>query len=200
MAANQIPVCLVGSAAFLMLARKKDVHVFAASMQDIEKALSQKEPVDPRTTVLEEYHDLLDMFSEVAADLLLPRQDCDMKIDLLPGCQLPAGLLYSMSQGELVVLKKFIDNNLRKGFIQSSKSLAVAPVLFAKKPGSGLRLCVDYHSLNKVMVKNKYPMPLIQETLDCISKARFFTVLDIQAAFHKLRVTEGDEWKTAMKT
>ena len=70
-------------------------------------------------------------------------------------------------------------------------------MLFVKKPGGGLRFCVDYRGLNKITRKDCYPLPLIQETLNSISKAKFFTKLDVIATFHKIRVEEGDEWKTA---
>ncbi|KAM4067234.1 hypothetical protein HRG_012215 [Hirsutella rhossiliensis] len=70
-----------------------------------------------------------------------------------------------MSEDELVVLRKFLQENLDKGFIRASTSLAASPVLFAKKPGGGLRFCVDYRGLNAITIKNRYPLPLIQETL-----------------------------------
>ena len=102
-----------------------------------------------------------------------------------------------MSQNELLVLRNTLNGLLDKGFIRVSQSSAAAPVLFVKKPGGGLRFCVDYHGLNKITRKDHYPLPLIQETLNSISKAKFFTKLDVIAAFHKIRVEEGDEWKTA---
>lgn len=81
-----------------------------------------------------------------------------------------------------------------------SSSPASSPVLFAKKPGGGLRLCIDYRALNAITRKDRYPLPLIRETLNNISKAKWFTKLDVIAAFHKIRVAEGDEWKTAFRT
>ena len=73
-------------------------------------------------------------------------------------------------------------------------------MLFVKKLGEGLRFCVDYRSLNAITVKNRYPLFLIRETLNRISKYRIYTKLDIIAAFNKLRMKEGDEWKTAFRT
>ena len=66
-------------------------------------------------------------------------------------------------------------------------------VLFVKKPGGGLRFYVDYRALNKITRKDRYPLPLIQEMLSSISKAKWFTKLDVIAAFYKLRIVEGDE-------
>ncbi|KAI0992309.1 hypothetical protein K3495_g15877, partial [Podosphaera aphanis] len=105
-----------------------------------------------------------------------------------------------MSRDELLVLRKTLTELLDKGFIRVSNSPAAAPVLFVKKPGGGLRFCVDYRGLNRITRKDRYPLPLIYETLRNISKAKWFTKLDVIAAFHKIRIAEGDEWKTAFRT
>ena len=97
----------------------------------------------------------------------------DHKIKLEPkDAQPPWGPLYSMSRGELLVLRKELTSLLKKGFIRVSSSPAAAPVLFAKKPRGGLRLCIDYQALNAITKKDWYPLPLIQETLNSLSKAK----------------------------
>ena len=72
--------------------------------------------------------------------------------------------------------------------------------MFVKKPGGGLRFCVDYRGLNAVTIKNRYPIPLITETLNRLWKAKIFTKLDIISAFNRLRIKEGDEELTAFRT
>ena len=104
-----------------------------------------------------------------------------------------------MSQGEFQILKKFFDENLAKSFIRTSSSPAVSPVLFARKPGGGFRLCVNYKAFNAITVKNRYPLPLIQETLNRLARAKYFTKLDIVAAFNKIRMAESEEWKIAFR-
>ena len=98
-----------------------------------------------------------------------------------------------MLRDELLVLRKTLTELLDKGFIRVSSSPASVPVLFVRKPRGGLRFCIDYRRLNQITKKDRYPLPLIYETLRNISKARWFTKLDVIAAFHKIRVTEGDE-------
>jgi hypothetical protein len=71
-----------------------------------------------------------------------------------------------MSLNELKVLKKYLDENLSKGFIRASSSPVASPVIFVKKPRGGLRFCVDYRGLNALTIKNRYPIPLLQETLN----------------------------------
>src|SRR5947208_4184426 len=105
-----------------------------------------------------------------------------------------------MSREELLLLRKTLTEYLDKNFIRISSSSAAAPVLFARKPSGGLRFCVDYRALNTITRKDQYPLPLIRETLRLISHAKWLTKLDITAAFHKIRITEGDEWKTAFRT
>ena len=195
-----ISIHLIGAAPFASLSKQPGIELFAATMRDVEKALEPKTRTDPATVLPPEYHDFLDVFSQTQADKLPPHRKADHKIELMPGKEPPYGPLYSMSQDELKVLKKFLDENLEKGFIRPSNSPAASPVLFARKPSGGLRLCVDYRALNAITVKNRYPLPLIQETLARICRAKRFTKLDIIAAFNKLRMAMWEEWKTAFRT
>ena len=105
-----------------------------------------------------------------------------------------------MSTDELKVLKEYIKKMVNKGFIRASSLSAASPVLFARKLGGGLRFCVDYRALNAITIKNCYPLPLIKETLECVCKAKIFSKIDIITAFNKLRIREGEEWKTAFRT
>jgi hypothetical protein len=75
-----------------------------------------------------------------------------------------------------------------------------ALILFVKKASGELRLCVDYRGLNEGTIKNRYPLPLIRETLDQLSKARYYITLDIRDAYNLIRVAAGEEWKTAFRT
>lgn len=88
---------------------------------------------------------------------------------------------------------------LDKGWIRPSSSAAASPVLFARKPNGGLRFCVDYRGLNAITVPDRYPLPLFKETLRQLSKAKWFTKLDVKSAFHRVRIREGDEWMTAFR-
>ena len=79
-------------------------------------------------------------------------------------------------------------------------SPAGAPVIFAPKKDGTLRLCVDYRGLNAITVKNRYPIPLISELLDRLHGAKVFSKLDLLDAYYRIRIQEGDEWKTAFRT
>jgi hypothetical protein len=200
----------VSAATFGLLSDRKrraqGVQVFSATMTDINKALKVKVRTDPKLVLPEHYHEFLDVFSKDKADEL-PRHrglgvDHSIPLNLVDGAEpeVPWGPLYSMSRDELLVLRKTLTELLDKGFIRVSNSPAAAPVLFVKKPGGGLRFCVDYRALNKLSRKDRYPLPLIYETLRNLSKAKWFTKLDVVAAFHKIRIAAGEEWKTAFRT
>jgi hypothetical protein len=105
-----------------------------------------------------------------------------------------------MNKEKLLVLKKTLSELLNKNFIKVSNSPAAAPVLFIKKPGEGLRFCVDYRKLNEITRKDRYPFLLITETLRFLVKAKWLTKLDVSTAFHKIRIRKGNEWKTAFRT
>jgi hypothetical protein len=93
-----------------------------------------------------------------------------------------------------------LDENISKGFICASSSPAGAPILFVKNGDGSLCLCVDYGGLNEGTIKNRYPLPLLYETLLCLQKAKYFTKLDIHGAYNLVRMAEGEEWKTAFRT
>lgn len=105
-----------------------------------------------------------------------------------------------MSKEEILVLRKTLTDLLDKGFIRASSSAAAAPVLFVRKPGGGLRLCCDYRALNAMTARDRYPLPLISETPRNLTKARWFTKLDVAAALHKIRMAPGHKAKTAFRT
>ena len=197
---HELDICAIGAAPFTRLARRKDMEIFAVSLQDVEKALAAKTHTDPKTKLPREYWAHLELFSRQKADQLPEHRPYDHRIDLVPGAQPTYGPLYAMSVMELKALRKYLTENLQKGFIRPSTSPVSSPVIFVKKPGGGLRFCVDYRRLNEITIKNRYPIPLVQETLNRLSKAKFFTKLDIISAFNRIRITPGHEHLTAFRT
>jgi hypothetical protein len=105
-----------------------------------------------------------------------------------------------MLEDKLLVFRKFLDKNLAKGFIRTSVSPVVLLVLFVKKPGGGFRFCVDYYALNIITIKNRYPLPLIQEILAWLSRAKIYIKLDVIIAFNRIHIAEGQEYLTAFNT
>ncbi|KAJ1038768.1 hypothetical protein NDA10_001054 [Ustilago hordei] len=146
------------------------------------------------------YQHLRDVFDEVEADKLPHHTEHDLHLELIEGGKPPQGPLYLKGPKEMSELRRYLDENLEKGFIRPLKSPARSPVLFVPKKDGGLRLCVDYRGLNKITVKNRAPLPLIEEQLFLLRKARIYTKLDLRAAYNLIRIAKGDEWKTAFGT
>lgn len=195
----------VGAVPFSFYRKKASSTIFAASLRDIESALQPKTFTDPKTKLPSELSDFLSLFDRSQASHLPEHRSWDHEINLRPNedgkePDLPWGPLYAMSRDELVLLRKTLLDLLDKNFIRVSQSPAAAPILFVKKPGGGLRFCVDYRKLNALTVKDRYPLPLIQETLANLSTAKHFTKLDVISAFHRIRIAQGHEHKTAFRT
>ena len=128
------------------------------------------------TKILAEYSDYRDVFSaENAAELPENTGINEHAIKLKEGKQPFFRPIYSLGLVELETLKTYIKTKLANGFIQPSKSPAGVPILFNQKPDESLRLCVNYQGLNNITIKNKYPLPLIGESLDWFSQAKQFT-------------------------
>ena len=108
--------------------------------------------------------------------------------------------MYNLSKKELAVLREYLEDCERKGWIRRSTSPAGALVIFVPKKDGSLRLCVDYRGLNKVTLKDRTPLPLIGEMLERLGSAVIFTKLDLRNAYHRLRIRPSDEWKTAFRT
>ena len=108
--------------------------------------------------------------------------------------------LYKMSTPELEEVRKYLIKNLEKGYIILSDSPFASLVLFVKKKDGSLRFCVNYKRLNTISKKDRYPLPLIEETLARISKAKIFTKIDIRQAFHRIRMDPNSEMLTTFRT
>ena len=147
---------------------------------------------------------LLKEFGDVMPDelpqKLPPRRGVDHSIELLPGAKAPAQAPYRMAPSELTELRRQLDEMLKAGFIRPSKAPYGAPVLFQKKKDGSMRMCVDYRALNKVTVRNNYPVPIAGELFDRLGKASYFTKMDLRSGYYQVRIAEGDEPKTACVT
>jgi hypothetical protein len=129
-----------------------------------------------------------------------PDRDIEFLIELLPGMPPTAQRPYRMPINELVELKKQIAELQAKGFIWPSSSPWGAPVLFVEKKDGTQRMCVDYRSLNEVTIKNKYPLPRIEDLFDQMKGASIFSKIDLRSRYHQRKIRESDIPKTAFRT
>jgi hypothetical protein len=129
-----------------------------------------------------------------------PDRDIEFSIELLPGTAPSSKRPYRMDVKDLVELKKQIEELLEKGFIRPSSSPWGARVLFVSKNDGSRRMCVDYRSLNEVTIKNKYPLPRIEDLFDQMKGAKIFSKIDLRSGYHQLKIRAEDVPKTAFTT
>ena len=131
---------------------------------------------------------------------LPPDREIEFVIELAPETAPISKAPYRMAPVELKELKNQLQELLDKGFIRPSHSPWGAPVLFVKKKDGSMRMCIDYRELNKVTIKNKYPLPRIDDLFDQLQGASVFSKIDLRSGYHQLKVKEGDIPKTAFRT
>jgi hypothetical protein len=163
-------------------------------IKDIRKVFQPKIIINLVIKLLKYYYEFLLVFDQQETDKFPSYKEYNYKIELLLSKLLPAGPLYSILEDELLVLRKFLEKNLSKGFIRANLSPVASPVLFAKKPNGGLCFYVDYRVLNTIIIKNRYFLPLIQKTFVYFSRTKFYTKLDVIIAFNYIRITEKQEY------
>ncbi|KAJ0636963.1 putative nucleotidyltransferase, Ribonuclease H [Helianthus annuus] len=131
---------------------------------------------------------------------LPPHRQVEFQIELAPGAAPVARAPYRLAPSELVELSKQLQELLEKGFIRPSSSPWGAPVLIVKKKDGTFRMCIDYRELNKVTVKNRYPLPRIDDLFDQLQGSCYYSKIDLRSGYHQLRVREEDVSKTAFRT
>jgi len=140
-----------------------------------------------------------EVFPEDIIDLPSERE-VEFAIDLVLGTSSISIASYQMSASELGELKKQFEELLEKLFIRPSVSPWGAPVLLVKKKDVSMRLCMDYRQLNKVTIKNWYPLPRIDDLMDQLVGAKMFSKIDLRSGYHQIRVKAKDISKTAFRT
>ena len=181
-------------------------QLFLAYVQSGPLSASPDRPDEPgpadeaQSIALPLLHSFADVFPADLPEELPPRRDVDHRIELEPGTTPPSRPTYRLSPTELDELKKQLADLTKHGFIQPSKSPFGAPVLFVKKKEGELRMCVDYRALNKITVKNRYPLPRIDELMDRLHGAKYFSKIDLRSGYHQVRIHPDDVAKTAFRT
>jgi hypothetical protein len=144
--------------------------------------------------------EFLDVMPEYLPEDLPPKRRVDHVIKVRLGMAPPAKDPYRMNHEELKELKIQLEELLTKGYIKPSKSTYGAPVVFVHKKDGTLKMCVDYRAFNKVTVKNRYPLPRIDDLFDRFSGAIVFSRIDLRSWYYQIRVAKGDKEKTICRT
>lgn len=129
-----------------------------------------------------------------------PDREIEFSIELAPGTAPIAKRPYRMAANELAEIKKQIEELQNKGYVRPSSSPWGAPVLLVKKKDGSERMVIDYRALNEVTIKNKYPLPRIDDLFDQLEGARVFSKIDLRSGYHQLKIRSEDIPKTAFST
>ncbi|GBG76885.1 hypothetical protein CBR_g23099 [Chara braunii] len=178
----------------LVKKEKLEEQVFVAYVRPVTEPTEEK-PMDPAIAkLLEEFKDLTEPPIGV---VLRPIQH---RIEIEPGSRTPKGAVYRMSPRELEELRKQLDELLEKGWIRPSSSPFGAPVFCVPKKEGELRMCIDYRGLNAITVKNAEPLPRIDDLLDRVQGAKYFSKIDLKSGYHQIEVHPDDQYKTTFLT
>jgi hypothetical protein len=179
--------------------RKKNAQIclafiFEPAKKSIGKFTNKTNPVQK---LVEQYKDI---FASKLPDELPPERNVDHKIELIPGSSPPSRPPYRLSYAELKELHTQLQNLIDTGKIKPSKSPYGAPILFVKKKNGEMRMCVDYRALNKITIRNNYPLPRMDDCFDRLQGKTVFSKLDFTSGYHQMRVAKEDTHKTAFRT
>jgi len=156
------------------------------------------------TSLPKEIQDMLQEFSDIVVDdlpdKLSPKWSISHHIDFIPGATLPNKAAYQMSLKDNEEIRKQVQELLDKALIRESLSPCVVPTILAPKKGGQWRMCTDSRAINKITIKYRFPLPQMDDMMDYLSGAAYFSKIDMKSSYHQIRIQEGDEWKTTFKT
>lgn len=194
---GNLAVSVVDKETFMKESHRRQVGLIYVNNLDVEG----ESPVDPRVQeVLDEFPDTIHNEELSGVPKRLKPLTMANGLNLKPHEKPPARRPYRTSHEEEKELAKQIQDLIDKGFITKSVSPYSAPVLFVKKKDGQMRMCIDYRALNGLTIKNKYPMPRVDDLMDRLAGAKYFSKLDLLSGYHQIVIEMKDRYKTAFTT
>jgi hypothetical protein len=190
---GQLELSAISTEQFVKWQKGNDISAMAI----VETTVDNKPTLVP-TPVLQVLEEFSDTF--FAPSELPPHRDYDHAILLLPDFVPVNARPYRCSPLHKDEIERHVREMLQQGLISRSTSPFASPVLLVQKKDGTWHFCVDYRCLNSIIIKNKFPMPLVDDILDELGGAKWFSKLDFKAGFHQVRMKPEDECKTAFKT
>lgn len=200
---RRINASLIVSKMEIQKLRKSKERMFLVALDKIKGSLENRKAGDEKfqlnlKKLIEEFQDVLPE-GEVKPPFP-PDRAIEHEIPTEPGKAPPHKPVYRLSEKELAELKTHLEDLLNRGFITPSTSPYAAPVLFVPKKDGTSRMVIDYRLLNAMTIKNRYPLPRIDELMDRLQGAKVFSKIDLASGYHQIKVAECDQHKTAFRT
>jgi hypothetical protein len=152
----------------------------------------------------EEIQELLGEFADIIVDelphSLPPMRSVSHHIDIIPRASFPNKAAYRLTHQENEEVKRQVQDLLDKGLVRESLSPCVVPIVLCPKKDGGWRMFTDSRVINKITIRYRFPLPRMDDLMDCLSGANYFSKIDLKRGYHQIRMREGDEWKTTFKT
>jgi hypothetical protein len=152
----------------------------------------------------EEIQELLGEFADIIVDelprSLPPMQSVSHHIDLIPRASLPNKAAYRLTPQENEEVKRQVQDLLDKGLVRESLSPCIVPTVLSPKKDGGWRMCTESRAINKIIIRYRFPLPRMDDLMDCLSGENYFSKIDLKSGYHQIQMREGDEWKTTFKT
>jgi hypothetical protein len=154
--------------------------------------------------LLEEIQELLEEFAGIVVDelprLLPSTRSVSHHIDLIPRASLPNKSTYRLMSQENEEVKRQVQELLDKGLVKESLSPCVVPTILSPKKDDSWRMCTDSREINQITIRYRFPLSRMDDLMDCLSEAKYFSKIDLKSGYHQICMREGDEWKTTFKT
>jgi hypothetical protein len=191
---SEMNIAMIETSAFNMRSKRNNVNLLSVILKDVEKHLEKhsKSNIVIRNVLLSKYHEFLNVFDKKAFNILASHRSYDHKIMLKKNVVSDYTSLYKMFEEKLKIIKKYLEDNLKKRFIIVSRFSFVSSVMFMKKANESLKFCVNYKKLNQLNKKNRYSLSLIEKTFAHLRKIKYFIKLDIRQTFHRVRITNAE--------
>jgi hypothetical protein len=144
----------------------------------------------------EEIHKLLEEFVDIVMDelprSLPPIRSISHHIDLIPGASLPNKAAYMLTSQENEEVKRQVHNLMDKGLVRENLSPCVVLTVLNPKKDGGWRMCTDSRAINKITIRYRFPLPRMDDLMDCLSGEFFFSKIELKSGYYQIRMREGD--------
>lgn len=192
----------------ICLIKKREVKRMIASKQILYLMFCKNQILNTNTfenfelpssvkSLLQDYEDV---FPTSVPSGLPPLRGIEHQIDLIPGASLPNRPAYRSNPQETTEIQRQVEELLNKGWVRNSMSSCAVPVILVPKKDGTWRMCSDCRALNNITIKYRHPIPRLDDLLDELHGACYFSKIDLKSGYNQIRIKEGDEWKTAFKT